>query len=439
MKNCRILAQDCYVDNDTWVTGLNNNDLIIGPSGSGKTRGYVKPNIMQCNESMIIADTKGSLIEEVGPVLRTNGYNVILMDFKDLSKAYGYNPLDYIRYDKKRKRYSEQDILTVAQALVPNTKLDRDPYWANAARMYLTSIIAYVMECLPKREHTLKFVTDLYAELNTRNYHKLLEELRQSNPDSYAVKTFDLFRDNNKSERTEGSIIAVLGERLNGLGLEGAIKMYSARKRIQFKDLGREKTAVFLTISDTDRSMDNLVGLFYTQAIHTLCDSADLDYPDHRLPVPVRFILDDFATNAVIEDFHNLTSVIRSREIYVSIILQSITQLNAIYGQENATTIINNCDNCLYLGGQDITTARFMAEKANKTTFTILNMPLSDAYLFTRGSVPKKVKRFDIRTHPNYALLPEAKTVRNGSVTDLRSVERKIEENKTTGGESFGL
>lgn len=439
MKNHRILAQDCYMSNDTWATGLNNNDLIIGPSGAGKTRGYVKPNIMQCNESMIIADTKGSLIDEVGPVLKANGYKVILMDFKDLHNAYGYNPLDYIRYDRRRKKYSEQDILTVAQALVPNTKLDRDPYWANAARMYLTSIIAYVMECLPKREHTLKFVTDLFAELNTRNYHKLLEELRQCNPDSYAVKTFDLFRDNGKSERTEGSIIAVLGERLNGLSLEGALKMYRAKKRIQFKDLGREKTAVFLTISDTDRSMDNLVGLFYTQAMHALCDSADRDYPDHRLPIPVRFILDDFATNAVIEDFHNLTSVIRSREIYVSIILQSITQLNAIYGQDKATTIINNCDNCLYLGGQDITTAKFMAEKANKTPFTILNMPLSDAYLFTRGSAPKKVKRFDIRSHPNYPLLPEAGRTKGILPADLRSAGFGIEENTEKGGESYGL
>lgn len=434
MENYRILAQDCYMSNDTWATGLNNNDLIIGPSGAGKTRGYVKPNILQCNESMIIADTKGSLLPEVGPVLEANGYRIILMDFKDLHKACGYNPLDYIRYDRRHRKYSEQDILTIAQALVPNTKLDRDPYWANAARMYLTSIIAYTMECLPKREHTLKYVTDLFGELSTRNYHRLLEDLRQSNPDSYAVKTFDLFRDNGKSERTEGSIIAVLGERLNGLGLEGAVKMYSAKKRIRFQDLGRKKTAVFLTISDTDRSMDNLVGLFYTQAMHALCASADRDYPDHRLPVPVRFILDDFATNAVIENFHNLTSVIRSREIYVSIILQSITQLNAIYGPDNATTIINNCDNCLYLGGQDITTAKFMAEKANKTPFTILNMPLTEAYLFTRGNPPKKVKRFDLCTHPNFGMLPEAKDTKR-----ITRAEHRSAGCGTEGGESYGL
>lgn len=435
MKNVRILAQDCYMSNDTWATGLNNNDLIIGPSGAGKTRGYVKPNILQCNESMIIADTKGSLIDEVGPVLRANGYKVILMDFKDLSRSYGYNPLEYIRYDRRRKRYVEQDIMTIAEALVPVTS-QREPFWEVAAKMYLTSLIAYVMECLPKREHTLKYVIDLFGEIHSGNFRRLLGELQAADPDSFAVRCFKLFEDTGKSEKTEASITGVLGEKLNGLGFDAAVKMYSARKRVRFQDLGREKTAVFLTISDTDRSMDRMVSLFYTQALHTLCDSADLDYPDHRLSVPVRFILDDFATNAVIPDFDNLTSVIRSREIYVSIILQSITQLHAIYGPDKATTIINNCDNCLYLGGQDITTARFMGEKANKTPFTILNMPLSEAYLFTRGTAPRKVKRFDLRSHPSYQLLPEAgvRMKKSEIMADIPSAGRTTE-----GGESYGL
>lgn len=435
MKNHRILAQDCYMNNDTWVTGLNNNDLIIGPSGAGKTRGYVKPNIMQCNGSMIIADTKGSLINEVGPVLSANGYQIIHMDFKDLSRSYGYNPLDYIRYDKKRKKYSEQDIMTVAQALVPVTS-QKEPFWEMAAKMYLTCMIAYVMECLPKREHTLKYVIDLFGEIPSGNFRRLLNELREENPNSFAVQSFKLFEDAGKSEKTEASINVVLGEKLNGLGFDAAVKMYSARKRIQFQNLGREKTAVFLSISDTDRTMDRLVSLFYTQALHALCDSADQDYSDHRLRVPVRLILDDFATNAVIPDFDNLTSVIRSREIYVSIILQSITQLQAVYGPEKATTIINNCDNCLYMGGQDITTARFMSEKANKTPFTILNMPLWESYLFTRGNPPKKVKRFDIRSHPNYYLLPEAgiRMHNHELLADFRTAGDKKE-----GGESYGL
>lgn len=413
MENYRILAKDCYQSSNTRTTGLNNNDLIIGPSGAGKTRSYVIPNILQCSESMIIADVKSCLLQEVGSVLEAEGYHVIHMDFKDLHHAYGYNPLDYIRYDRRRKKYSEQDILTIAATLVPSTPGDRDPYWNNAARMYMACLIAYVMECLPKKEHSLRYVKELYAQMAAGNFRKLLLQRKAEVPDSYAVQLFDLFCNNERAEKTEASIQAILGEKFNGLCLDGALRMYAAPKRIDFKALGREKTAVFLTISDTDRSMDRLISLFYTQALHALCDSADHDYPDHRLAVPVRFLLDDFATNAKIPDFDKLTSVIRSREISVSIILQSITQLNSLYGEYAGATILNNCDNCLYLGGQDVATARIMAEKANKAVSSILNMPISEAYLFTRGQSPRKVERYPLSAHMRYHCLPEAQAQRN--------------------------
>ncbi len=402
----RILGKDVYISNDTWKTGLNNNDLIIGSSGIGKTRRYVKPNIMQCNESMVIADTKGSLADEMTPLLRENGYKVIHVNFKDLSQSYGYNPMDYIRYDRKTKRYVEQDIMTISHVLVPSSN-NKDPFWENAARMYLSAIIGYAMECLPKREHTLKYVVDLYGEIGTGNFRNLMIELMHRDPNSFAVRTFQLFP-STAARETDRSIMAVLGEKLNGLNFSGALKMYSKKERINFRDWGREKTAVFLTISDTDRSMDRLVSLLYTQALHTLCDSADTEYKDHRLPVPVRFYLDDFATNAVIPNFDNITSVIRSREISVSIILQSITQLNAIYGEDKATTIINNCDNLLYLGGQDPQTAKLIGLKANKPVSTILNMKLEDTYLFTRGQEGRKIEKFDLSQHPRYLQLPEA-------------------------------
>lgn len=407
-KTYRILAKNQMMSNDTWTTGLNNNDLIIGPSGAGKTRNYVKPNIMQCNESMIIADTKGSLIKEVGPLLEKNGYKIIHINYKNLEESYGYNPFDYIRYNKKQKKYVEQDILSIAANLVPLTD-SKDPFWENAARMYITSMIAYVLECLPKSEHSLDYVMELFNEMPSGNFQKLFKELEETNPKSFAVKTYKMFSDNSKAEKMNESIRGIMAEKLNGLMFNETIKMYKNKNRIDFKSLGKEKTAVFLTISDTDRSMDRLVGLFYTQALQVLCNSADMDYPDHRLPIPVRFILDDFATNAYIPDFDNIISVIRSREIYVSIILQSITQLEGLYGNAKATTIINNCDNCIYLGGQDIETARYIGVKANKTMNTILNMQLTDAYLFTRGQAGKQIEKYNISDHEKYEELSEAK------------------------------
>ncbi len=415
MKNrsYRILADGRLMDNNTWATGINNNDLIIGPSGAGKTRGYVKPNLLQCNESLIVADTKGSLIGEVGPVLKRHGYEVINLDFTDMLGSYGYNPLDYVRYDKQRKKYVEQDIMTIAASLVP-LESTKEPFWDHAAEMYLASLIGYVLECLPKREHTLEYVSKLFTEMCREKPDKpsqgerLFDQLGAENPDSFAYQKYRMYRVTTAADRTHACILGILAEKLSPLVYDGPLAMYSKKNRVDFRSLGRKKTAVFLTISDTDRSSDRLVNLFYTQALQTLCRSADRDYPGHRLPVPVRFILDDFATNTRIPDFDNIISVIRSREIYVSIIVQSISQLDALYGPEKAKTIINNCDNCLYLGGQDVETARFISVKANRTADSILNMPLGEAYLFTRGKAPQKVQKFDIRRHERYGELPEA-------------------------------
>ena len=148
-RTYRILADGCWRSNNTWETGLNNNDLIIGPSGAGKTRGYVKPNLLQCSESVIVADTKGSLIDEVGPALRKRGYEVINVDFTNMVGSYGYNPLDYIRYDPMAQKYREQDIMSIAACLVP-VENGKDPFWDYAAAMYLASFIGYVLECLPE-------------------------------------------------------------------------------------------------------------------------------------------------------------------------------------------------------------------------------------------------------------------------------------------------
>lgn len=408
MKNTfRILAAGQRINNDTRKTGINNNDLIIGPSGAGKTRSYVKPNLMQCEESVIVADTKGSLIQEVGPLMKKRGYNVINIDFTDMLGSYGYNPLDYIRRNEQTGRYSEKDIMTVAACLSPLTNM-KDPFWEKSARMYIACLVGYVLECLPEEEHTLEYVQKLYAEMDTDNFDLLLEELGLENPDSFAFKKYQMFRSAKNVRTTYECVRMFIAEKLDTLTYDGPLQLYKNPERVRFENLGREKTAVFLTISDTDRSMDTLASLFYTQAFQALCESADKNYPDHRLPVPVRLILDDFATNVKIPDFDNIISVIRSREIYVSVILQSLSQLNALYDEQRAKTILNNCDNCLYLGGQDVDTAQYISFKANRTVDSILNMPLGEAYLFTRGSLPKKVQKFEIKSHELYKELPEA-------------------------------
>lgn len=407
----RILAQGQTTSNDTWSTGRNNNDLIIGPSGAGKTRGYVIPNILQCNESLIVTDTKGALYGQVGHVLKRHGYDVQEINLADcLSSPWGYDPLDYVRYDERRDKYNEQDIMAIAAAIVPDEPRNDDPYWHRAARMLLESLIAYTMECLPEDEHSLTSVVKLFDCLNDGTFGRLMAELGEIDPDSFSVSRYKSCTSCRQAEKMYASVVGILAEKLSILTFDGARALISNLQRVDFRALGRHKTAVFLEISDTDRSIDRLAGLFYTQALHILSDMADHS-PGHRLNVPVRFILDDFAAGSRIEDFDGITSVIRSREISVSIILQSITQLEALYGPARAATITNNCDQCLYLGGQDVETARIISTKANKSVNTILNMPLSDAWLFVRGQAPQQVGKYNLTAHPLYHELPEARTL----------------------------
>lgn len=399
----RILADGVQIANDTWETGINNNDCIIGPSGAGKTRGYVIPNIMECNESMIIADTKGALCQQVSGVLEWDGYQIYELNLADCrASTVGYNPLRFIRLEGGH--YSEQDIIRVAACLVPQ-EIYNEPFWDRASQMLLETLIGYLLECQPQEEHTLNHAALLLGEMGGLT-NKLLDEFALISPDSFTARRWKLYKSMTQADRTEACIQGILAEKLSTFTFDSVSGLFTRPYQIDFAALGREKAALFLTISDTDRSMDKLAALLYTQAIQELCAEAD-QQEDHRLAVPVRFYLDDFACNSIIPGFDQIVSVIRSREISVSIILQSLSQLEALYGHARALTILNGCDNLLYLGGQDVETAQYIGIKANKPASSILNMPLDSAWLFTRGMKPEQVRKFELTSHPHYQALPE--------------------------------
>lgn len=444
----RILAKNLYVSNDTWETGMNNNDLVIGPSGAGKTRGYVRPNIRLANESMIITDTKGALYHECKDELKEKGYEVLNIDFRNLNAACGYNPLDFVRFDAQSGQYNEQDIMTIAATVVPVKPDEHEPFWNTAAQGVLAAMIAFVLEALPGEMHTFEYVgrfldgitcdtiggsmihhesracnqRDIVKKLRTFfgeeperildiieiepeedeedgeifpiDFVDLMNDLQDRNPDSYAVKMYrSQILPFGSATKTFDSVRSILNTEVARLTFRSVVGVYKRRPKIDMKALGKKKTALFLTVSDMDRSQDKLVNLFYTQLFQELCRSADGDYAEHCLPVPVRIYLDDFATNTYIADFDKIIAVIRSREIYVSVLLQSISQLEALYGEARAATIINNCDHCLYLGGQDIRTSEFVSMKADKALIAILTMPLKKAYLFERGKEPMYLSR----------------------------------------------
>ncbi len=386
----RILAAGIRVSNDTWLTQRNNNDLIIGPSGAGKTTSYVLPNILNATESMVIVDTKGNLYRKTADRLRQKGYNVLLLDFTDLQHSpVGYNPLDYVRREENGEP-NEQDIMTVSNAILPDEAIGNDPFWSRISRLVVESAIAYVLEYTS--DTSLTSVAELMAELTTGRMDRLFTEIGEINPDSLCYRRYALWRNMRQAEKMTASVAGIVGEALAVLSSKGAERVYSNLTRVNFHDLAERKTAVFLNVSDSDPSQYKLVNLFYTQALHVLCDYADRR-PGSRLPIPVRLYLDDFASNLVIPGFQKTITVIRSREIYVSIMLQSLSQLNAMYGEENAKTIIGNCDHCLLLGCNDVDTARYFSIKANTSLHRILDMSLDSAWLFERGSKAKEVRK----------------------------------------------
>lgn len=403
--NCRILAQDKYINNDTWQTGINNNDLIIGVSGAGKTRSYVIPNILHSNESMIIVDTKNSLSKKLTPYLKNKGYTVWNLNFARTEQSeMGYNPLHFIeRYPNEKYPYNTQDIEMLCQFLCPIETL-KDPFWDYAARMYMATMISYVLEALPENEKNLGSVAKIQNTMGNKVFEKLMNEWEAACPESYAVRKWHLFKDTGSADKTHASTQMIVGEKLSSFSSNGMIKLFSNPKQIDFRYMSEHKTVLFVNVSDSDRSCDRLLNILYSQALHALCACAD-EAEDGRLQIPVRLILDDFAANATIPDFDKIISVVRSREIYISIILQSLTQLDAMYGSDCAKTIINNCDSCLYLGGQDVETARYIGAKANKTTDTILNMPINTALLFVRGQRAQQVTKYCVEADPLYRKL----------------------------------
>lgn len=417
----RVLAGDVLASNDTWTTGLNNNDLLVGPSGAGKTRGYVIPNLLHTQDSLIVADTKGNLGRLYGRHLEERGYTVMHLDFTDVARTpWGYNPLAYIRpcRDPEANRdgdfYSEQDVKKVAQAICPCQDF-RQPYWDLAAQMYLEAILLFILNQLPREQHSLYEAYTFLSKMGTPELEDMVEEERITHPDSAFARKMGMIRQNGRADKMDASIKGILARHLDVLANSGTRRMFRMERQVDLGAFLRGRTALFLSVSDSDRSQDALVNLFYTQALQYLMTAADRR-PDSRLPIPVRFILDDFSTNTVIPEFDKTISVIRSREIYVSLIVQSLSQLEDLYGPAKAQTIINNCDHCLYLGGTDTQTARYFAEKFNCQVSTVLNLPLDSAFLFTRGSEPRRVRKYELSRDSAYRGLSGA---RDGAEADF--------------------
>lgn len=386
----RILAEGIEISNDTRKTGLNNNDLIIGSSGAGKTGGYVIPNIQRITGSLVVSDTKGQLFKRFSKDLKKQGYDVKVLDFVNPHRSCRYNPLHHIRR-YEGGGFREQDVLTLAQSLVDCTADDREPIWHMSARSYIAFLICYCLEDMPDEEQNLTTICELNHAFSKPDGELPFLDWVSRNPDTFAAKKFREIKANQTADKMWASILGFANVALEPFEFREAAYIYGPGESIDIRDLGRKKTVLFLNVSDTDRTFDAMVNIFYAQTLQNLCAEAD-EQKEGRLKVPVRIIMDDFATSARIENFDKIISVIRSREVSVSLILQSMTQIKSMYG-DAASTIVDNCDHILYLGSQTMDTAEFIGTRAYKTPEKILCMPEEYAYLLEKGKQAQLVKK----------------------------------------------
>lgn len=394
-----ILGDNQYYSMDGRVTQLNNNVLIVGTSGSGKSRSIVGPNLLQASGSYIISDPKGALYGQYAEYLREKGYVVRKLDFENPKDSAHYNPFLYIR--------NEGDILRLAHNFVfccNDENAHVDPFWDDADELLFVALIAYLHFHLPPSERTLSNLTRLLHmcqvdddNINEKTALDCLMERSVTPGNDYAFRQYQKFRIG--AARTLRSILITASSKLGKYDFPDLNYMLSD-DNLNLHNIGSQPTALFVIVNDTDRSMDRLANIFYSQAMSELCYMADYESPNNRLEVPVRFILDDFASGCKLDDFPKIIATIRSRNISAMLMIQAESQLSAIYG-EDGRTIIGNCDSYVYLGGNDITTAESVAKRCNKPLHQILNMSVGTNWIFRRGQAPVNGVNFPLEEYHN--------------------------------------
>ena len=390
-----ILGKDRVYSLDTYSTKRNNNVLVVGASGAGKTRGIVSPNLMQATGSYIVSDPKGSLYCKYKKYLEERGYEVKKLDFTDPLNSVHYNFLSYIKEPK--------DIIKAAHMLAYEELTTQDPFWDHSASMLLSALIAYCIEGLNEYEQNFRSIEKLlqsarrgeFSSDDRSSLDRLMDYHGKRYPDSWAVRQYRNVAV--APERTFNSILITLTSKLRNFGTEELVEMMSSDD-VNIASIGKKKTALFVVVSDNDRSMDNLANLFFTQAMNELCRYADKECKDFKLPVPVRFILDDFATNCRIDEFPRMIASIRSRGISTMLMIQAESQLLDSYGADGRT-IIGNCDTYVYMGGTDVETAKAVAERCDVPVKKILNMPVGTNIIFRRGEEPIWGKILDLKDY----------------------------------------
>ena len=430
----KIFTQNVRMGLDGRKHRRNLNTVVVGGSGAGKTRFYAKPNLCQANTSFTVLDPKGELLRSTGHLLRQKGYEVRVLDLLNMEKSHCYNPFVYLRDDNDVQRL----VTNLFKSTTPKGSQSNDPFWDTAASMLLLALIFYLKYEAPPDEQNFPMVMEMLRAADVREdcdeytspLDELFERLEMREPDHIAVKYYKDYHSG--SAKTLKSIQITLAARLEKFNLS-SLAALTATDELDLPSLGEKKVALFALIPDNDTSFNFLVSILYTQLFQQLFYLADHKYGG-SLPIPVHFLMDEFSNVSLPEDFSKILAVMRSRNVYVSIILQNVAALKALFEKE-WESILGNCDEFLYLGGNETSTHKLISEsylgKSTIDTNTYgkssgrngnysTNYQISGrelltpdevrmldnryALLFIRGERPVMDEKYDILKHPNIAL-----------------------------------
>lgn len=451
----KLMTQNVSIGLNAKKHRRNLNTLVCGGSGAGKTRFYCKPNLMQANTSFVILDPKGEIVRDVGKLLEAKGYEIKVLDLISMEKSHCYNPFVYLRSDNDIQRL----VTNLFKSTTPKGSQSNDPFWDTAASMLLLALVFYLHYEAPEDEQNFAMIMEMLRagaiedeeEPRPSPLDNLFSELEYENPDHIALKYYHSYHSG--SAKTLKSIQITLAARLEKFNLESLTSLTSTDE-LELETLGEKKTALFALIPDNDTSFNFLVSILYTQLFQQLFYSADHIHGG-SLPIPVHFLMDEFANVSLPDDFDKILSVMRSRSVSVSIILQNLAQLKALF-EKQWESIVGNCDEFLYLGGNEQSTHKYVSELLGKSTIDTNTYGKSEgrsgsystnyqisgrelltpdevrmldnryAILFIRGERPVLDFKYDILKHPNVALTADGKAgvYEHGEVkSDVATIE----------------
>lgn len=390
-------GENCIFSSDIKKTGLNNNVIVLGGSGTGKTCSIIEPRLLETySKSLIVTCTKRRIVKKYSSLFRNRGYKVLDLNFVHPEDGnVGFDPLNFIDSFQSITFQSKSIVYANPQKVLSTA----DPYFDETATSLLNAEISYILMTKehPTFDDVIQFHNGLRIEdkggVISTNYDYLFEQLENRDPSCFAVTCFKSFKQ--LPIKTASCVFSSLNTTMDSIFTPEVRELFKKDQTLDFEEFAKEKTILFVTTSPVNSSLNSLVSMLYGSAFKQLFEFAE-EQPNGELPIQVEVLADDFATGACIPNFPEYISIFREKGVSATILLQSESQLSSLYGQDKATTIMNNADSIVYLGSMDIETGRNISIRANRPLEDILYMPLGKEIVFRRGQKPIFTDRYNI-------------------------------------------